>query len=84
MQRLFAAGLLIFIAGLAVLVVGGASQGSTSAGGVIFVGPFPIAFGSGPGGPELALISVVIGGIMVGLLLLWGWRLRAKSDQTDA
>ena len=63
------------------LVVGAASQGNPSAVGVVFIGPFPIAFGSGPGGPEIALISVVIGGVMAALLLLWGWRIgRARED----
>ncbi|MDG7007646.1 MAG: DUF131 domain-containing protein [Nitrososphaerota archaeon] len=55
-------------------------QGNSSVGGVVFIGPFPIAFGSGPGGGYLALASVVIGGIMVILLLLWGWRLARTRE----
>ncbi len=74
MQRLFTAGLLIFLAGFGLLLVGAASQGGSSAGGVVFIGPFPIAFGSGPGGQNLALLSVVIGAVMVGMMVLWGWR----------
>jgi len=68
-------GLLVIIAGFALVVAGSAGHGSLSAGGVVFIGPFPIAFGSGPGGATLALVSVVIGGVMMALLLLWGWRL---------
>ena len=66
--------MLMVFAGFAILAAGSTSQGNSSAGGVIFIGPFPIVFGSGPGGPEIALISVVIGGVMLVLLLLWGWR----------
>ena len=73
MRKLFAAGLLIVLLGLAVLLVGTASQGSASVGGAIFIGPFPIVFGSGPGGSTLALLSVVIGGVMLVLVLMWGW-----------
>ena len=76
MQRLMAAGLLVVLAGFALLVVGSASQGGVSAGGVVFIGPIPIVFGSGPGGWELALVSLLIGSIMVILVLLWGRRLQ--------
>ena len=75
-QRLFVLGLIIFLAGLALLLVGGPGQGNASVGGVVFIGPFPIAFGSGPGGWVLALGSVLVGAVMLVLLLLWGLRLR--------
>jgi uncharacterized membrane protein len=74
-QKLLIAGTLIVLLGFGLLLAGSAGQGSASAGGAIFIGPFPIVFGSGPGGSALALVSVVIGGVMVALLLLWGWRL---------
>ena len=75
-------GLLVFLSGIAVLAIGAAGQGSSSAGGVVFIGPFPIAFGYGPSGSGLALISVVIGGVMIGLLLLWVWLFgRARGDR---
>jgi uncharacterized membrane protein len=74
LQKLLVVGLLIILVGFGLLTVGAASQGSSSVGGVVFVGPFPIVFGSGPGGPTLALLSVVIGGIMLALILIWGWR----------
>ncbi len=71
MQRLLAVGFAIVIAGMILLIVGAAGQGSLSAGGVVFIGPFPIVFGSGQNGSELALISLMIGAIMVGFTLLW-------------
>jgi uncharacterized membrane protein len=80
LQKLLVAGLLIFLLGLGLLLVGTLGQGSVSAGGVVFIGPFPIVFGSGPGGPALALLSVVIGGVMVALLLIWGWRLMKTKE----
>ena len=73
-------GITVTLAGFVLLVVGSASQGDVSTGGVVFIGPFPFAFGSGPEGWQLALASVVIGGVMVALLLIWGRRL-AKVRQ---
>ncbi len=75
MQKLLGAGLVIILAGIGLVLAGAAGQGSASTGGVVFIGPFPIVFGSGPGGTSLALLSVVIGGVMLALLLFWGWRL---------
>lgn len=80
MQKLLAAGLLVIIAGFALVVAGSLGEGNASMGGVVFIGPFPIVFGSGPGGGDLALLSVVIGGVMVALLLLWGWRLSRMRE----
>jgi len=83
LRRLLTAGLLIFLLGFALIIVGSATQGGASAGGVIFIGPFPIAFGSGQNGSSLALVSVVIGGVMLALVILWGWRVAArKSEET--
>ena len=79
-QKLFAVGLLIFLAGMGMYVSATLGQGSASIGGVVFIGPFPIVFGSGPGGWELALGSVLIGAAMLILLLAWGMRLGDKKD----
>ena len=81
MRRLLALGLLLVVAGFGLLFAGAAGQGSSSVGGVIFIGPFPIAFGSGPRGADVALASVVIGAVMVFLFLAWGWRI-ARGSQT--
>lgn len=79
MQKLVVAGLLILLVGFGLIFLGAASQGSSSAGGAIFIGPIPIVFGSGPSGASLALISVVIGGVMLALVLIWGWRLTGRG-----
>lgn len=70
----------MILAGFGVLIAGSAAQGTVSAGGVVFIGPFPIAFGSGPGGRELALGSVVIGAVMIALVVLLGWRLTKERS----
>ncbi len=74
-------GLIIIFAGIGLILAGASGQGSASAGGVVFIGPFPIVFGSGPGGSSLALLSVVIGGVMIALLLLFGWRFARGGDR---
>jgi len=74
LQRLVLAGLLIVLLGVALIVVGTSTAGGASTGGAIFIGPFPIVFGSGPGGASLALLSVVIGVAMLVLVLIWGRR----------
>jgi uncharacterized membrane protein len=71
LQRLLAVGICVIVVGMVILLASVASQGQVSGGGVIFLGPFPIVFGSGPSGGLLALISLVIGGIMVALTFLW-------------
>jgi len=74
MSKLLWLGLTVLLAGFVLLAAGSTGQGNVSTGGVVFIGPFPFAFGSGPEGWQLALASVVIGGVMIVLLVLWGWR----------
>ena len=74
MQRLLGLGLGLVVAGLFLVAIGYAS-GAVSVGGVVFIGPIPIVFGSGPAGDQLALVSVVIGAAMILVLLAWAWRL---------
>jgi uncharacterized protein (TIGR00304 family) len=74
MQRPLVLGFLIFLAGIGIIGIASAGQGNVSTGGVVFIGPFPIVFGSGPGGWVLALMSLLIGGVMIALFLFWGWR----------
>lgn len=61
----------LFIAGLALIMIGMAlflltpfmAEGTVSGGGVIFIGPLPIAFGVGEGWPllvALALFSILL------------------------
>jgi len=75
MNKFLWLGIAVLLAGFVLLASGSAGQGNVSTGGVVFVGPFPFAFGSQPEGWQLALASVVIGGVMLALFLLWGWRL---------
>ena len=44
--------------------------GSASVGGVIFIGPFPIVFGAGPGAAWLIAISIVISVVMIAIFVL--------------
>jgi len=84
LQRMVLAGLLVVLLGFGLIVVGSADQAGTSTGGVVFIGPFPITFGFGPNGSSLALMSVVIGAIIVVLVMLWGWRFfRMRSREVE-
>lgn len=61
--KLLPLGFLLIFAGFIVLVIGslsGAGGGSTSTGGFILIGPFPIVFGSGPNSGALAQIGLVV------------------------
>jgi len=74
LQKLIIVGLVIVLVGFGLMVLGAAGQGNSSVGGVVFIGPFPIVFGSGPSGASLAILSVIIGAVMLILVVLWGWR----------
>lgn len=82
MEKLFALGLLVVLAGFALVVVGTGTQGGASTGGVIFIGPVPIVFGSGPSGWPLALASLLIGVIMVALLIMWGVQFTGMKSES--
>lgn len=69
-SRLYVVGFLLLFVGLVVFAVSAGGSSSSSFGGVVFVGPFPIAFGSGPGGATLIIVSVVIAVAMVAVFLL--------------
>jgi uncharacterized membrane protein len=80
-------GFVTVIAGLFLLVIGSLQGGSGSTGGFVLIGPFPIVFGTGPNGGELAILSLVVGGIMILLLLLFFGRIftltREGRSETD-
>ncbi|NLF88548.1 DUF131 domain-containing protein [Candidatus Bathyarchaeota archaeon] len=66
-------GISLVFVGIAVIIVASvfASGGSSSVGGVIFIGPFPIVFGTGPDaawlialGLVLAIISIILFQVM--------------------
>jgi len=76
LNRLVELGALLVGAGLVLLAWGSAGQGNLSTGGFILIGPLPIVFGSGSNGWKLALLSVLLGGIMILLALFMSWRFR--------
>ncbi len=70
----FLAGfVLIFLGAFAVFVSAaiGSGSSSSSAGVVIFIGPFPIVFGSGPDAGLLILAAVIIAAISIALFAIF-------------
>jgi len=75
MNKLLAIGLLAIVIGTVMVLLGSAEQGSVSTGGFILIGPFPIVFGTGTNGGQLAALALVVGLLMVVLLSVMAWRL---------
>jgi len=65
-------GVALVFVGIVVLVIVSLVSGSSgSVGGVIFVGPFPIVFGSGPNAVWLILIGIILAVMtMVSLIIM--------------
>ena len=64
-------GFAIIIIGIILVVVASLlASGSSSVGGVIFIGPFPIVFGVGPEAAWLIVISIIIAVVMFVLFFL--------------
>ena len=69
-------GVALVTVGIVVLaVVSFASSGSTNTGVVIFIGPFPIVFGSGPNAAWLILIGTILAVLSVVLFLVMNRKL---------
>jgi uncharacterized membrane protein len=68
-RSLVGLGFAVVIIGVFLLVIGSLQGGSEFTGGFVLIGPFPIVFGTGPNGGELAILSIVVGGIMILLFL---------------
>jgi uncharacterized membrane protein len=66
---------------MVLVVAGSMGQASSSVGGFVLIGPFPIAFGSGQRGGELALLSVVLGCLMLVLTLALVSRSRSLTGE---
>jgi uncharacterized membrane protein len=64
-SRLYVLGFVILFAGVALLFIGDASSSSESFGGVVFIGPIPFVFGTGPEAGILTLTAVIIAVAMI-------------------
>ena len=82
-SKLLILGIVIIFVGITIMALGSA-QGPSSTGIVIFIGPIPIIFGSGPQSGELILIGLVICIAMVVMSLLWllSWRRLSREIET--
>lgn len=58
-------GIALIFAGIFFEFINSNASGSTSVGGVIFIGPFPIVFGAGPGYQYILPIAIAIALIMI-------------------
>ncbi|MGQ9538141.1 MAG: TIGR00304 family membrane protein [Candidatus Bathycorpusculaceae bacterium] len=75
--------LTLFFIGFFIILVGALflaaatmlSKGTASIGGVIFIGPIPIAFGAGPEAQWLILFAIILGVLSIIMLFI----LRKKS-----
>lgn len=74
MNKLLAAGLLAMLVGMAMVVIGSAGEGDLSTGGFVLVGPFPMVFGTGTNGGQLAALALAAGLLMLILLSVLAWR----------
>ncbi len=64
-------GFAVIIIGIILVVIASfMAGGSSSVGGVIFIGPFPIVFGAGPNAAWLITIIIAIAIVMAILLFL--------------
>ena len=68
---LFFIGFFIILAGIICLVIAAlSSEGSISFGGFVFIGPFPIVFGGGPGALWLVLFAIILGVLSIIMFLI--------------
>lgn len=81
LNRLFILGFLLVVAGIALVTFSALVQSNVSTGGFILIGPIPVVFGTGSNGWELAILSVLAGGVMVLLLLVMAARARALTSE---
>jgi uncharacterized membrane protein len=78
--RLLILGFVLIFAGVIVIVVATLHSGNgvSGFGGVIFIGPFPIAFGAGPDAAWLIAISLVLA--VLSLVVSWVMSRRVKKQ----
>ena len=64
-------GVVLVLIGIVVLMVASfVFSSSTSAGGVVFIGPFPIVFGAGPNAVWLIIIGIILAVLSVVVFLV--------------
>ena len=69
-------GIALVFVGILVLAVASLLLGSSgSVGVVVFIGPFPIVFGSGPNATWLILIGIILAALSIVLFLVMNRRL---------
>lgn len=73
--KLIILGIAFVFAGIVVVVVASAALGSGSFGAVIFIGPFPIVFGSGPNAAWLILVGIILSVISIIIFVVLNRRL---------
>ncbi len=78
-QLLFLGIVLVFVGIVVLLVALVLLGGSGSVGGVIFIGPIPIAFGAGPDAGWLIAIGLAVSVISI-LLFLFMYKRRRKFE----
>ena len=75
-------GVALVLAGTAVLVFASLLfSGSSSVGGLIFIGPFPIVFGAGPNATLLIIIGIILAVLSVIVFLIMNRRVRLASER---
>jgi uncharacterized membrane protein len=75
-------GLILVFVGVAVIVAASvfAGGGSSSVGGVIFIGPFPIVFGAGPDAIWLVALGIVLAIVSIVLFLVMNRRVKRMEE----
>jgi uncharacterized membrane protein len=76
---LFLAGFVLVLVGIAVVVAASLLNGGSASGAVvIFIGPFPIVFGAGPGATWLVLIGIILTALSIILFVIMRRRMTEK------
>lgn len=76
-------GLFFMISGI-VISFGSVSKTQMTTGGVIFIGPVPIVFGSGPGYPFLVIVGVLITVMIIASLIFTAILSRRNEQRNDS
>jgi len=74
---LFLAGFVLVLVGVAVVSAASLLNGGSASGGVvIFIGPFPLVFGAGPGATWLVLIGIILTALSIILFVVMRRKMR--------